>query len=86
MALSSIEVSAAYLPLHTYLDHRYASTVVLTFEQIETLLGCRLPEPAFTDLEWWTAPSKIHSSAWIGAKRNAMPNLLARTVTFRRQG
>ena len=33
-------------PLFDYLEDRYAQTVVLTFEQIEDLLGTGLPEPA----------------------------------------
>ena len=32
-----------YLSLYTYLEHRFASTVVLTFEQMEALLGFSLP-------------------------------------------
>ena len=47
-------VPAAYMPLYTYLDRRYAATVVLTFEQIEALLGFAPPSPAFADAEWWT--------------------------------
>ena len=61
--------------------------VVLTFEQIELLLGCSLPASASTEPGWWTAVavSKSHSSAWTVAGRTASPNLLARTVTFQRQ-
>jgi hypothetical protein len=79
-------VPASYLALYTYLDHRYASTVVLTFEQIEALLECALPVPATNEAGWWTAAaSRTLSSAWTGAGRTARPNLLARTVTFERQ-
>jgi hypothetical protein len=78
-------VPAEYLSLFTYLDDRYASTVVLTFDQMETLLGFALPEPAGRDRDWWTAGSaRNHAAAWIGARRSAMPNLVARTVTFER--
>ena len=42
-------VPAAYMPLYTYLDRRYAGTVVLTFEQIEALLGFAPPSPGFAD-------------------------------------
>ena len=35
-------VRDGYLPLYTYLEHRYASIVVLTFEQMEALLGFAL--------------------------------------------
>ena len=80
-------VPAKYLSLYTYLEHRYASVVVLTFEQMESLLGCALPASAFSERDWWTgagADTHGHSAAWIGAGRTATPNLPARTVTFER--
>ena len=80
-------VPAEYLALYTYLEHRYASTVVLTFEQMEALLGFALPEPARTERDWWTGSALrtgAHSDAWTVAKRTATPNLSARTVAFER--
>jgi hypothetical protein len=80
-------VPVEYLALYTYLDHRYASTVVLTFEQIEALLGFALPDAARMDRDWWTAAALRmgwHSDAWTMAKRTATPNLAARTVAFER--
>lgn len=80
-------VPAEYLSLYSYLEHRYASTVVLTFEQMEALLGFPLPEPARSERDWWTgAVSRMdqHSDAWTVARRTATPNLLARTVVFER--
>ena len=80
-------VPPEYLSLHTYLDHRYASVVVLTFEQMEALLGFALPAPASTEREWWTGaavPTNRYAEAWTGAGRTATPNLMARTVTFER--
>jgi hypothetical protein len=81
-------VPAEYLSLYTYLEHRYASVVVLTFDQMEALLGFALPASACTDAGWWTAtvvPTR-HSAAWTEAGRTATPNLLARNVTFERAG
>ena len=80
-------VPAAYMPLYTYLDRRYAGTVVLTFEQIEALLGFAPPSPAFADAEWWTGPCGAddrHSAAWTAARRSAAPQLSARIVAFER--
>jgi hypothetical protein len=76
-----------YASLNAYLEHRHASYVVLTFEQIESLVGFSLPALASTDREWWTGPSgetDKHADAWTTAGRTAMPNLLARTVAFDR--
>lgn len=80
-------VPAEYLSLYTYLERRYASIVVLTFEQMEALLGFALPASARSERDWWTggpALTNRYSEAWIGAGRTAMPNFSARTVTFER--
>jgi len=77
-----------YLSLFTYLEHRYANVVVLTFSQIEDLLGYPLPDLARSDPEWWTrVGTKAEpplSEAWTMAGRTASPNLLAHTVMFER--
>jgi hypothetical protein len=82
-------MSGEYLSLYTYLVNRYANVVVLTFGQIESLVGFTLPEPARTDREWWTRartsePQAQHSDAWTLASRTATPNLGAGTVMFER--
>ena len=86
MEQTAPHVPGGYRPLNTYLERRYASVVVLTFEQIESLLGFALPTPARTEREWWTdtLDTQRHSAAWTGAGRTAAPNLGARTVTFER--
>jgi hypothetical protein len=78
-----------YRSLYEYLEKRYASTVVLTFRQVEDLLGFSLPELARTDQEWWTttdisAAEARCSDAWRLASRTARPNLMAETVAFER--
>jgi hypothetical protein len=68
-------VSGKYQLLSKYLEERYANTVVLTFAEIEDLIGSALPDQARREQEWWT---KALSS------RTAKPNLLAQTVAFER--
>lgn len=80
---------AEYLGLHTYLRDRYADVVVLTFGQIEDLLGFALPALARLQREWWADAGADHAPsaqarAWTDASRTATPNLAARTVTFER--
>lgn len=77
--------------LFDYLEERYAQTVVLTFEQIEDLLGSGLPEPARRDGGWWLEPQTGTTGGttggartWTLAGRTARPNLQAQTVTFER--
>ena len=81
------EVPGEYLTLHHYLTNRYADVVLLTFDQIEGLLGFGLPESAWTQQEWWTGTDREGdepscSDAWILAGMTARPNLLAQTVVF----
>jgi len=80
-------VRDGYLPLYAYLEHRYASSVVLTFEQMEALLGFALPAAARQEPGWWTSDAgqgARDGEAWTAAKRTATPNLLARHVRFER--
>lgn len=82
-------VSGTYDSLYKYLENRYADVTVLTFSQIEDLLGCALPPLARTSLEWWTlgrtnVPGSVHSNAWTLAGRTARANLQAATVAFER--
>ena len=81
-------MTGTYLLLYKYLQNRYADTVVLTFAEIEDLLGFALPDQARQHREWWTAGAMSaqpnYSDSWILASRTAVPNLMARTVVFER--
>ena len=75
--------------LYKYLDERYANTVVLTFAEIEDILGSALPDVARRTAEWWTNPNADtpllgFAESWIRANRTAKPNMLAGTVVFER--
>lgn len=82
-------LSGEYLALHKYLDNRFANVVVLTFAEIEDLLGFKLPEVARLRQDWWTnaastAARPSYSDSWVLAGRTAKANLLAQTVFFER--
>jgi hypothetical protein len=81
-------MSGKYVALYNYLDRRYANTVVLTFAEIEDLVGFSLPDLARQREDWWTKPDRNtrprYSDSWTLASRTARPNLLARTVVFDR--
>ena len=84
-------VSGEFFELYTYLKNRYAETVVLTFEQMEALLGRALPPPARIDRAWWIAAgtdpaAARHRDAWMLAHRTAAPNFAAGIVVFERVG
>jgi hypothetical protein len=84
-----VAVPSQYRGLHKYLLDRYADTVVLTFGQIEDLLGFALPDDARRLAGWWSnddaanAPSD-QSLSWTQAGRTATPRLLAHNVAFDR--
>ena len=79
-------VKPEYEGLHKSLRDRFADTVVLTFAEIEDLLGAALPEQARRDARWWTGAGgdSAEAQAWIQAHRIAAPNLLASVVKFER--
>ena len=82
-------VSRKYLALYRYLENRYADVTVLTFSQIEDLLGFALPQLARTNVGWWsTGAADVdvppQAAAWSLAGRTATPNLVAETVVFER--
>ena len=71
-----VAVPAEYLSLYKYLNNRFAETVVLTFSQIEDLLGFALPDLARLRQEWWAnaepdGTSSMQSSSWTQANRAA---------------
>ena len=83
---STPPVPREYRALYTYLEHRYASVVVLTLEQTDALLGFALPAPARTERNWWTRTVEMqtHSAAWTEVGRTAAPNFAAGTIRFER--
>jgi len=82
-------MSGPFKPFFDYLENRFANTVVLTFAQIEDLLGSALPAEALVDNEWWTGAEVDMakpqcSDCWLLARRSAVPNLPAKIVRFAR--
>jgi hypothetical protein len=85
--MSSLAVAAPYAGVHAYLKGRYADMVVLTFSQIEDLLGFALPDQSRANPEWWSndgGDTSPQSLMWVKAGRRATPNLSAGTVWFER--
>ena len=78
-----------YRLLYIYLRDRFSDRLVLTFGQIEDLLGFSLPVPARVEPEWWGTTQAVadrskQSRAWTLARRTASVNLRAQYVTFER--
>jgi hypothetical protein len=78
-----------YRLLYKYLRDRHANRLVLTFAEIEDLLGFSLPAPARLQRQWWgsedeSANPTSQSESWTRASRTATVNLSAQTVLFER--
>ena len=78
-----------YRLLHKHLQDRFADRVVLSFSQIEDLLGFALPGVARSEPAWWdlndaAGQRTVQSSAWTLAGRHASANMAAQHVTFDR--
>jgi hypothetical protein len=78
-----------YRLLYKYLKDRFADRVVLTFADIEDLVGFSLPDQAMVEREWWdgtepTNPPSLHRDSWTLASRTATVNLAAQNVLFER--
>ena len=79
-----------YLALHVYLRDRFADSVILTFSQIEDLLGFALPAAARAEPEWWREPHDgvartTQAEAWHLASRSAVVNMAASCILFERR-
>ena len=77
-----------YRLLHKYLHDRYADRLVLTFAQIEDLLGFPLPAAARLQADWWAGTDAVGGStqaaSWILADRTATVNMASQSVVFER--
>ncbi|PYR92062.1 MAG: hypothetical protein DMF84_14905 [Acidobacteria bacterium] len=87
-ASSLFAMPAEFRSLYKYLHDRYADTVVLTFTEMEDLLGFALPDVARVEQAWWAnadpdSPSP-QSLSWMQADRTATPRLPAQVVVFER--
>lgn len=79
-----------YHALHKYLQDRFADRIVLTFSEIEDLVGFPLPEAARVEHAWWVtadpaAPRSAVADAWVQASRTAIVNMAAQCVAFERE-
>jgi hypothetical protein len=84
------EGDGQYQLLFKYLHDRFANRIVLTFAEIEDLLGFALPAAARLEADWWNSQDRsahrsAQADAWIRARRTAAVNLPARIVLFERE-
>jgi DNA-binding transcriptional regulator YiaG len=75
-----------YYPLFQYLQQCDREETTLLFAEIETLLGCSLPNSAFSKKNWWSnrdSAGALQAGAWISASYQIKSiDLVQQSVTF----
>lgn len=72
-----------YDPLHQFLLNDNANRIMMTFPEIEKVLGFSLPNSAYKYIAWWDSSSQhTHAYAWIEAGYKAKPNMKEKKVEF----
>ena len=89
--MSKARGAAKYDPLRDHLASLKSSSVVLSFAEVERVIGAALPPSARTHAEWRAneaslAATHVQCRAWMRAGYDASPNLSAEIVTFTRGG
>ena len=78
---------AKYAPLADYLRGSGQDSVVMTFSDIERIIGAELPQSAFTHRAWWSnnPTNNVMTHAWLEAGyTTANVDMAARTLVFRK--
>ena len=76
-----------YAPLAEHLRGSGQTTVCMTFDEIECVLGTKLPPSAFKHRAWWSnnPTNSVITNAWLEAGfKTANVDMLDRTLEFRR--
>lgn len=73
-----------YQPLEDFLKSKREKTIKLTFNEIESILGKKLPPSASKYLEFWSNGSRSHDHAnsWLNAGYTVSEKELGKYVVF----
>jgi hypothetical protein len=77
--------SGKYAPLERYLAASGKNTVELTFQEIEDILGFKLPDSAYKHSPWWSNGGHSQANAWLGAGYAVARHKLGVRVVFERR-
>jgi hypothetical protein len=76
-----------YAPLLQFLQRQTAQRVVMTYAEIEGILGFKLPNSAYNYTVWWNPKGHPHCQAWLQAGFNVADvaeSIRTKIVTFER--
>jgi hypothetical protein len=72
-----------YEPLKNYLQSTDSKLIIMTFKEIEAVLGFELPPSASKYQAWWDESSQhTQAYAWTGAGFRVKPNFKEKKVDF----
>ena len=67
-----------YDPISTFLSNQRKKKHILSFRQVEKLIGTQLPTSARKYVAWWSG----NSATWVQGGWRAVPDLRKKKVTF----
>ena len=76
-----------YAPLQQFLQKQTDKQIILTYAEVESILGFKLPKSAYTYTMWWNPKGHPHCQAWLQAGYNvadASETLRTQIITFNR--
>jgi hypothetical protein len=73
-----------YRPLQLYLEKCAGSTLILTYEQIESIIADKLPMSAYTYAAWWGNGGHYYADAWLSTGWKVDEVRFGESVTFKR--
>ena len=76
-----------YDPLMEYLEASDKTSITLPYEEIEKIIGDKLPETALERIEWWSNndPTHTQSASWSEAGYKTTDVKLGHSVTFEKR-
>jgi hypothetical protein len=76
-----------YLQLQQFIVTNGSNYITLSFENIEMILGFKLPDSAYKHAAWWSNNISTHTQAhsWINAGYKTQSVQLGNQVTFKRE-
>ncbi|MER1999522.1 MAG: GNAT family N-acetyltransferase [Lysinibacillus sp.] len=73
-----------YIPLAEFFLKCNETSITLTFEELENIMGQELPNAAYLNASWWkkTKPPLTHYLSWTEAEYSVLDVKLGRSITF----
>jgi hypothetical protein len=73
-----------YDPLRLYLERLEVNSKTLSYDELEMILGTKLPNSAYNHKAWWESNSKTHtqSNAWSFAGYKVVEINLGKSIKF----